>query len=214
MAQAKTRPAEIDIQCGRGGGSNNHLGNIIFLRVVHHNKSVYRTIQRSEHKRCLAESIIQALQATGARFVQYDRDDGTWKEIPHQQAVTKVLQALREQEHNRHRMPAATVEIPSRGGLTGSKIESGVVVKDGPHTSFGDAGHWSNQADRFDQSADRVISGTIVSDEDSSVSSGNMAPSDRQVYGSNTLAEALNDDYFDASLNLFDGGDMDHVYDF
>jgi hypothetical protein len=213
MTKTKMRPAEIDIQCGRGGGSNNHLGNILFLRVVHHNKGVYKRIKRSEHKRFLAESIIQALQARGAQFVQQDRKDGTWKEIPHDRAVTKVLQALREREHNRDRIPAATLEISSRGGLTGTIIESGVVVQDDPPTSLGDAGHSAFQNDQSDQVADCVISGTVVSDEDSSTSSSDMSPSIRQVYESNALADALHDDYFDDSLSLFDREDMYHVYD-
>ena len=94
-------PQELDILCGRGGLSNKHAGNQLYLRIVQHNKDLYQEIQNPKHKHCLAISIIDAVQGAGARFLRQNKDTGTWFELSREQTLSKTLQALRERKEGR-----------------------------------------------------------------------------------------------------------------
>ena len=89
-------PQELDILCGRGGLSNKHAGNQLYLRIVQHNKDLYQEIQNPKHKHCLAQSIIDAVEGAGARFLKQDKATKAWDEISRDAALSKTLQALRE----------------------------------------------------------------------------------------------------------------------
>ena len=96
-------PQEIDILCGRGGLSNKHAGNQLYLRIVQHNKDLYQEIQNPKHKHCLAISIIDAVQGAGARFLRQNKDTGAWFELSREQTLSKTLQALRERKEGRRK---------------------------------------------------------------------------------------------------------------
>ena len=89
-----------DVLCGRGGGSNNHLGNHIYRRIVNENKETYQTCKTPSMKQCIVLSIIVAIQRNGGRFIEQGKD-GIWQEISSKKAIIKTSQALREQKDHR-----------------------------------------------------------------------------------------------------------------
>lgn len=94
---------EKDVLCGRGGGINKHTGNVIYRRVVEHNKTIYKQVPK-RHRMLVSQSIVQAVINWGGRFLQQQHDRAssasekhqTWKEIQFRRAVQKTSQALRE----------------------------------------------------------------------------------------------------------------------
>jgi hypothetical protein len=95
------QPKEIDILCGRGGVCNQqHPGNQMFLYVVHHNKELYQTIPL-QHKLCLAESIVRAMEGTGARFLRCQKETKTWVQLLPREAMDQTVQALRDRNPRR-----------------------------------------------------------------------------------------------------------------
>lgn len=98
-----SRPREVDVLCGRGGLINKHPGNIIYRRVVEHNKSFYSTVQK-KHRILVSQSIVQSMLNFGCRFLTMgtkNKNGATggntsWTEIDFKRAVQKTSQALRE----------------------------------------------------------------------------------------------------------------------
>ena len=88
-----------DVLCGRGGLSNNHLGNHVFRRIVNANKGLYQTCNNPVHKHCIVVSIIVSIQRKGGRFIEKRRGGG-WQEIAYRKAMMKTSQALREALHD------------------------------------------------------------------------------------------------------------------
>jgi hypothetical protein len=58
---------EKDVLCGRGGGINKHTGNVIYRRVVEHNKTIYKQVPK-RHRMLVSQSIVQAVINWGGRF--------------------------------------------------------------------------------------------------------------------------------------------------
>lgn len=83
-----------------------HLGNVIYRRIVEHNKSFYQKVQK-RHRILVSQSIVQTILNRSGRFLSEDTQqvlnpDGTistvacWKTVPTARAVQKTSQALRE----------------------------------------------------------------------------------------------------------------------
>jgi len=103
QAESQSPPyQDKDILAGRGGLANKHPGNRIFRRLVAHNKSLYQERLRAKvQPDLIIQSILQALQDNGVRFLKHDKNTGQWNELSTQEAWSKTSQALRELEKRR-----------------------------------------------------------------------------------------------------------------
>lgn len=96
-------PGVNDVMCGRGGGTNNHIGNIRFRQLVNGHKLRYLAATKSEKPMVSKEvvTIWRGLQPPG-RFLQQDKKvsnqpgGGTWSDIGDKKAREKASQCLRE----------------------------------------------------------------------------------------------------------------------
>lgn len=96
-------PGVNDVMCGRGGGTNNHIGNIRFRQLVNGHKLRYLAATKSEKPMVSKEvvTIWRGLQPPG-RFLQQSKKDsnqpggGTWSDIGDKKAREKASQCLRE----------------------------------------------------------------------------------------------------------------------
>mmetsp|Transcript_282 Transcript_282/g.579 ORF Transcript_282/g.579 Transcript_282/m.579 type:complete len:574 (-) Transcript_282:156-1877(-) len=94
-------PREYDVLAGRGGLTNQHPGNEWYRRLVRCSRGFYRTCPKHT-KLLVAKAIVAAVnnKKPRGRFLEYDRHNNVWKELPRKKAVDKASQALRERwEH-------------------------------------------------------------------------------------------------------------------
>lgn len=102
------KPTDLDVLCGRGGLINKHPGNIVYRRVVDHNKTYYKQVPK-RHRILVSQSIVQTIQTHGGRFLQSISQrsqrtnnqegnslDSAWITVSFRRAVQKTSQALRE----------------------------------------------------------------------------------------------------------------------
>lgn len=108
------KPGEHDVLLGRGGGTNNHNGNINFRKLVNQHKMRYLSCSKVEKPRVAREVVkIWRKQEPPGRFLQKkdggasstngdtcnSRDDSltaTWVEVSEKKAQEKASQCLRE----------------------------------------------------------------------------------------------------------------------
>jgi len=92
-----TTPHPHDVLCGRGGGTNNHIGNSHWRMLVAANKQLYITLPKRQ-KMLLSRSIVHAVrsQNPAGRFLQKEPKCDKWYDIGDQRAQEKTSQALRE----------------------------------------------------------------------------------------------------------------------
>lgn len=93
------------VLCGRGGGINKHVGNMIYRRIVEYNKAIYRQVPKRQ-RMLVSQSIVETILKEGGRFLQDQQQKGApknsggassvWIEISSRRAVQKTSQALRE----------------------------------------------------------------------------------------------------------------------
>ena len=125
-------PRDIDILCGRGGGSNRHPGNKAFLKLVESKKSDYRSCRKTD-KLSMAKSIVELIKSKGTRFLRKGEENTGWFEIDDQAAYLKTSQALREVPRKPkapRRKAAAKRKPPVAAGKKGTtKPSSGGVAK-------------------------------------------------------------------------------------
>ncbi|KAL3795643.1 hypothetical protein HJC23_002050 [Cyclotella cryptica] len=91
-----TNPRASDVLCGRGGGTNHHIGNNHWRNLVSANKRLYLTLPKRQ-KALVAKSIVHAIRTQNppGRFLQ-KADDELWYDIGDRRACEKTSQALRE----------------------------------------------------------------------------------------------------------------------
>mmetsp|Transcript_10826 Transcript_10826/g.10330 ORF Transcript_10826/g.10330 Transcript_10826/m.10330 type:complete len:334 (-) Transcript_10826:138-1139(-) len=91
------RPSNNDVLCGRGSRSYCHPGNIQFRTVVANHKRRYN-MSDNKFKPFIAEGIVTLLNRRNppGRYLSQDKERRIWYEIPHNAAVQKTQQALRE----------------------------------------------------------------------------------------------------------------------
>jgi len=87
-------PRENDVLCGRGGGTNNNVGNIKYRHLVASNKVKYFQSRKKE-KVNISKGIVAIVHRTEGRFLS-KAVRGGWTEIDTKKAVAKTSQALRE----------------------------------------------------------------------------------------------------------------------
>jgi hypothetical protein len=87
-----------DVLCGRGGGTNNHIGNEKFRALVQAQKVRYLESSKRD-KLQVSRDIVRAVRAQNppGRFLNRDESsDGRYYEIGNRKAREKTSQALRE----------------------------------------------------------------------------------------------------------------------
>jgi hypothetical protein len=98
---AKTYPIteselrDRDVLMGRGGLTNQNVGNIWFRDLISHYRMAYCTVAKGQ-KRQLAVNIRNFVRTCSGRFLESDKNDKKWYECGDDRAVLKVGQALRE----------------------------------------------------------------------------------------------------------------------
>mmetsp|Transcript_3527 Transcript_3527/g.6739 ORF Transcript_3527/g.6739 Transcript_3527/m.6739 type:complete len:655 (+) Transcript_3527:199-2163(+) len=92
-----TVPHPHDVLCGRGGATNNHLGNSHWRMLVSTNKELYVTLPKRQ-KQLLSRSIVLAVRSQNppGRFLQRDAQSDLWYDVGDARATEKTSQALRE----------------------------------------------------------------------------------------------------------------------
>lgn len=85
---------EVDVLLGRGGKSNNHLGNQLYLSDKNHLQPRYFAATKAE-KTAIAQELVEMVHARGGRFVKNEGND-QWREVDHSHARKKSSQSLRE----------------------------------------------------------------------------------------------------------------------
>lgn len=83
-----------DVLCGRGGGTNHHIGNVRFRALVAAHQRKYLAAKRADKER-IAQDIVKIIQGRGGRYLQKD-ESGTWQQVDDKKAIAKSCQALRE----------------------------------------------------------------------------------------------------------------------
>ena len=91
-----------DVLSGRGGATNNHVGNKKFRLIVAEYQEVYLQARKKE-KAGIARQIVNRIHQNGGRFLKRDESNNTWVEVPANKAVAKTSQALREGLDVKHR---------------------------------------------------------------------------------------------------------------
>ena len=121
-------PHPHDILSGRGGASNNHMGNKIYRTVCEHNKGLYAAAPRNE-KLPIAVAIVEAVRSRDppGRFLERKKEDKLWYEVKEKRAIDKTAQALREKVHKAIMLPLG--EIPEEfGHLVGEETEAAALL--------------------------------------------------------------------------------------
>ncbi|KAL7576743.1 hypothetical protein ACA910_005659 [Epithemia clementina (nom. ined.)] len=71
-------PTNLDVLCGRGGLINKHPGNIVYRRVVDHNKRLYKQVPK-RHRNLVSQSIVQTVMKHGGRFLWLQQQNAKQK---------------------------------------------------------------------------------------------------------------------------------------
>jgi len=90
-----------DVLCGRGGLTNNHVGNKRFRKIVAEYQKEYLEARKKE-KTLIARQIVARIKAEGGRFLKKDEGSRTWIQVTDKKATGKTSQALREGLDVRH----------------------------------------------------------------------------------------------------------------
>ena len=94
-------PGMNDVMCGRGGGTNNHIGNVRFRQLVNGHKLRYLAATKSEKPMVSREvvTIWRGLNPPGRFLKQNPSEDGKsgkWFDVGDKKAREKASQCLRE----------------------------------------------------------------------------------------------------------------------
>jgi len=85
-----------DVLCGRGGATNNHIGNRNFRKLVAQHQQAY-LMARKRDKRDIAQRIVSIVRNNGGRFLKRnDNSPEMWVDVGDKRACEKTSQALRE----------------------------------------------------------------------------------------------------------------------
>eukprot|EP00531_Pseudo-nitzschia_arenysensis_P014241 CAMPEP_0116130788 /NCGR_PEP_ID=MMETSP0329-20121206/8663_1 /TAXON_ID=697910 /ORGANISM="Pseudo-nitzschia arenysensis, Strain B593" /LENGTH=644 /DNA_ID=CAMNT_0003625183 /DNA_START=70 /DNA_END=2004 /DNA_ORIENTATION=+ len=129
-------PHSHDVLCGRGGGTNNHIGNSHWRMLVAANKQLYITLPKRQ-KMLLSRSIVNAVRSQNppGRFLQKDGKTKLWFDVGDQRAQEKTSQALREGAPDiRKKVAAAKVSSGSTDSTPPAATTSGETSNSGAKT--------------------------------------------------------------------------------
>lgn len=112
-----------DVLFGRGGRSNNHIGNKLYRELVTEQQDFYRSCDKNE-KTKVAQCIVDTVHNIHkGRFLERDRVSGRYYIVPNLMARRKVGQALRENNTEE----ARAAKRVKYGHLGKSKGDNGTV---------------------------------------------------------------------------------------
>eukprot|EP00586_Coscinodiscus_wailesii_P010973 CAMPEP_0172516654 /NCGR_PEP_ID=MMETSP1066-20121228/278018_1 /TAXON_ID=671091 /ORGANISM="Coscinodiscus wailesii, Strain CCMP2513" /LENGTH=395 /DNA_ID=CAMNT_0013298227 /DNA_START=87 /DNA_END=1274 /DNA_ORIENTATION=- len=96
-------PGAHDVMCGRGGGTNNHSGNIRFRQLVNEHKLRYLAATKVDKPKVAREVVgLWRSQSPPGRFLTKTKSDSVsskdalWHDVGDQKAREKASQCLRE----------------------------------------------------------------------------------------------------------------------
>jgi hypothetical protein len=92
---AESELRDRDVLMGRGGLTNQNVGNIWFRDLISHYRLAYCTVAKGQ-KRQLAVNIRNFVRTCSGRFLESAKNDKKWYECGDDRAVLKIGQALRE----------------------------------------------------------------------------------------------------------------------
>lgn len=85
---------DSDVLCGRGGATNNHVGNKMFRSMVSEHQREYLSAKKKD-KALISQRIVRLVREQGGRFLRRT-NDGLWTDVGNKKATEKTSQALRE----------------------------------------------------------------------------------------------------------------------
>jgi hypothetical protein len=103
-----TDPGKHDVLCGRGGGTNNHSGNVMFRTMVNEHKLRYLAASKAEKPKVAAEvvKLWRAQEPPGRFLSRKDKsrkgpgsvkaEGNVWYDVGDKKAREKASQCLRE----------------------------------------------------------------------------------------------------------------------
>lgn len=86
---------ENDVLCGRGGETNNNVGNIRYRELVKHYQAHYLKAKRRDKPK-IARCIVDIIRRKNGRFLKKVPGEHTWRDVGNTKAREKTSQALRE----------------------------------------------------------------------------------------------------------------------
>lgn len=89
-------PLESDVKYGRGGGTNNHKGNIMYLLDKLKLQAGYTLLATQKGKKVISQELVDIVHKRGGRFVAREEDTGRWYIVDDTIARKKASQTLRE----------------------------------------------------------------------------------------------------------------------
>ena len=95
-------PFLLRFSTGRGGATNNHIGNKRFRTLVAGYQREY-LVARKKDKALIAGKIVSIIKENGGRFLKRSTDSNVWVEVTDKKATEKTSQALREGLDVRHK---------------------------------------------------------------------------------------------------------------
>lgn len=118
-----------DVLCGRGGGTNQHYGNIVFRNLVDTHREQYLRSKKND-KPFISRSIVKTIRDRNGRFLKKDEASGLYFEIGDSEAREKTSQALRQRAPERKReleekdkMLSTTASFHSKKTISKSTFE-------------------------------------------------------------------------------------------
>jgi hypothetical protein len=131
-----------DVLCGRGGATNNHLGNKRFRAIVVEYQYEYLEAKKKE-KAVIARQIVERIKKSGGRFLKRDATSDVWVEVTPKKATEKTSQALREGLDVRHKtirpekMPRRDSDSSCESPRKRARLVEGKVVEPPSLMGFG-----------------------------------------------------------------------------
>ena len=95
-SRAIKKPKDNDVLFGRGGSSNNQIGNKRYQEIVESRAIEYSQLTERAAKTNISWEIVQQLKKDGARFLRKDKISGFYFETSDDEFRKKVSQRLRE----------------------------------------------------------------------------------------------------------------------
>lgn len=110
-----------DVLCGRGGGTNQHYGNIVFRNLVDTNREKYLRSKKND-KPFISRWIVKAIRDRNGRFLKRDEASGLYYDIGDNEAREKASQALRQRAPERKRELEEKDKILSKSSMVHSSM--------------------------------------------------------------------------------------------
>jgi len=89
-------PHKNDVLCGRGGGINNHPGNVNYRSIVHIYKNDYNLATNKQVKSEIARTVIRKVRELKPPGRFLEKNNLVYQVVSEEQAMKKTSQALRE----------------------------------------------------------------------------------------------------------------------